>query len=185
MVDHKKDHLSAAFVVRVLNPDGSIARESFHESDSFVRNFLLLLKAAFSGSAVNVIDTSNASRSCLGFQCEVSSYGVTNSNIVVGSGSTPVSPADYKLETQITALEHVPLLLYPTVPAQVGSNIECTICRRSFNNHTQGQIDVREIGICVISSTYSILILRDVLGSAVPVLPNQTLQVDYKFRTAI
>ena len=155
------------------------------ESDSFLQNFLLLLKAAFTGIAVSIPDTANVSRSCLGFSALAASYGITNSNIVIGTGNTAVTPTDYKLQNQITAMEHVPLLVVqPTVPALNGSYIECMICSRSFNNRSGAEIDVNEIGICVIASTYSILILRDVVAM-IPVLDNQTIQVAYKFRTAV
>lgn len=185
MADHTKDHMTAILDLQVIDENGKVVKSLTQESDSFLANFLWLLRAGFVGSTVSVKDTTNTTRSCQGFSCEVSAYGVTNSNIIVGSGSAAVTPADYNLASQITTLEHVPLLLWPDAPSLSGSYIECKMCRRSFNNHTANTVTINEIGICVISSTYSILILRDILGSSISLLPNQTLQVGYTFRTAV
>jgi hypothetical protein len=186
MANHDKDHVTAILKVEVRNSDGTLVRTFEKESDSFLENFLLLLRAGMRGSAVSIRDTEDILRSCLGFSGVVSGYDVRTANIVVGSDNGPVSPADYKLGNQITELQYVPLLIdQPTVPVTNGSYIESKICDRTFNNNTLGTIDVNEVGICVIASTFSILILRDVLDSTVRVLPNQTMQVTYLFRTAI
>jgi len=186
MANHTKDHVSAILRIRVSDDQGGLVYQKEQESDSFLQNFLLLLQAGLRGTAVAVIDAGNVSRSCLGFSGLVTAYDVTNSNIVVGSGISPVTPADYKLANQIMTLQYVPpLVAQPTTAVINGGYIESKMCDRTFNNHTDAEIDVNEVGICVIASNFQILILRDVLGSVVSVLPNQTLQVTYLFRTAI
>lgn len=186
MANHEKDHVAAILRVEVRDSEGNLVKSLEKESDSFLKNFLLLLQAGMRGTAVSIQDTGNTARSCLGFSGVAASYDITNASIIVGSDATPVSPTDYKLGSQITTLQHVPLLTtQPTAPVTNGSYIESKMCERTFNNHTGAEIDVNEIGICVIASTFSILVLRDILGSTVPVLANQTMQVSYLFRTAI
>jgi hypothetical protein len=186
MINHDKDHVSALFDVKVIGEDGSVVQHVSGESDSFVQNFILLLQAAFRNSAVSMQDTSNTARSALGFSSYPTAYGVTNSHVVVGTGSTPVTPSDYKLESQNLTLEHVPVLLtQPTTPVINGGFIESTMFRRTFNNRTGASVVISEIGVYVLYSSYSIMILRDILGSPVTVLNNQTLQVEYTIRTAI
>jgi hypothetical protein len=186
MADHRKDHISAFYNLKVVDSAGNVVKTVEAESDSFVRNFLLLLQAGFQNAAVATTDVNGVSRACLGFNSLAAAVGVTNSNIVVGSGTTPVTPSDYKLESQITFLEHVQLLLtQPTAPVVNGSNIESRMFRRSFNNRTGAAVLVNEIGVYVISSTYSIMILRDVLGTSISVGNNQTLQIEYIVRTAV
>lgn len=186
MVDHRKDHISAFYVLKVIDSAGNVVKTVEAESDSFVRNFLLLLQAGFQNAAVSITDIAGTSRSCLGFSAPAATVGITNSSIVIGSGTTAVTPTDYKLASQITSLEHVQLLLtQPTAPVLNGSNIESRMFRRSFNNRTGATVDVNEIGVYVIASTYSIMILRDVLGTPVSVANNQTLQIEYIVRTAV
>jgi hypothetical protein len=186
MSSHEKDHVSAVLRVQVFDGEGVVIYQREQESDSFLKNFLLLLQAGIQGTAVAILDTGNVSRSCLGFSGLVTDYNVTNCSIIVGSGIAPVTPIDYNLQSQITSLQHVPLLIsQPTAPVTDGGYIVSKMCERTFNNQTSSEIDVNEIGICVISNGFSILILRDVLGAAVPVLPSQTMQVTYLFRTAI
>jgi hypothetical protein len=186
MANHDKDHVTAILRVEIRDSDGVVVNTFEKESDSFLKNFLLLLQAGMKGTAVSIQDTGNTTRSCLGFSGAAASYDLKDVNIVVGSDNTPVSPTDYKLGSQITELEYVPLLTaQPTAPAINDGYIESKMCERTFNNHTSGEIDVKEVGICVLSSSFSILILRDILATTVQVLPNQTMQVTYLFRTAI
>ncbi len=186
MADHDKDHVTAILRVEIRDSDGVVVKTFEKESDSFLKNFLLLLQAGMKGTAVSIQDTGNTTRSCLGFSGAAASYDLKDVNIVVGSDNTPVSPVDYKLGNQIMTLQYVPLLIaQPTPPVTNDSYIESKMCERSFNNHTDAEVEVKEIGICVIASTFSILILRDILATAVQVLPNQTMQVTYLFRTAI
>jgi len=186
MPDHTKDHVSALFELEVCDEDGTVVNSVSGMSDSFLTNFILLLQAAMGNAAVAITDTSGVSRSCLGFSCVAATYGITNSSIVVGTGTNTVLPGNYALQAQNLTMEYAPLMLtQPIAPSIVGSNIESMVCKRTFNNNTGATVNINELGICVISSTFSILILRDVLGVAVPVLDHQTLHVSYTFRTAI
>lgn len=185
-MSNDKDHVSALYEIQVCDAKGDVIYFEKGESKSFLKNFLLLLKAGMQNSVVSVIDLSGATRSCLGFSCLAGSYGIKNSNIIVGTGNSEVTPNDYALSNQIVAMRYAPLLItpQPTVPIVNGSNIESMMCKRTFYNNSGYTINVSELGIAVVSSTYSILILRDVIP-AVPVFNEQTLHIAYTFRTAI
>ena len=187
MSDHSKDHVSALFELEVCDENGKVVHSTSGVSDSFLTNFILLLQAAMGNAAVAITDTSGVSRSCLGFSCLAATYSITNCNVVVGTGVTAVAPADYALAIQNLTMDYAPLILTPQPSAPVinGTNIESVVCRRTFNNNTGATINISELGIIVKSSTFPILILRDLLGVAVAVGDHQTLHVTYTFRTAI
>lgn len=183
---HRQSQIDARFCLRVINEENNLVTEMYKKSDSFVRNFILLLQAAVNNTAVSVTDTSGTSRSCLGFNCTISTYGVTNSGIIVGTGTNPVSASDYNLQSQDLTLEYAPhLVSQPASPIINGGYIESNIIIRSFNNKTATPVNISELGIVVTSSTYKVLILRDLLETPVTVNPNQTLLASYFFRTAI
>lgn len=187
MVDHSKDHVSALYEIEVCDENGNVVESISGISDSFLQNFVLLLQAAMGNAAITVKDTAGVNRSCIGFSCLAATYGIKNCNIVVGTGVTAVTPTDYALAIQALTLEYAPLLLIPqpSTPVINGSNIESVVCRRTFNNNTGATINISELGIIVTSSTFPILILRDLLGAAIPVGDHQTLHITYTFRTAI
>lgn len=187
MSDHSKDHVSALFEIEVCDENGKIVNSVSGVSDSFLQNFILLLQAAMGNAAVTIKDTAGTNRSCLGFSCLAATYGITNCNVVVGTGVTAVAPADYALAIQNLTMDYAPLILTPQPSAPVinGSNIESVVCRRTFNNNTGATINISELGIIVTSSAFPILILRDLLGVAIAVADHQTLHVTYTFRTAI
>lgn len=113
---------------------------------------------------------------------------VTNTNnsnygIQVGSGTTPVVVADYKLDTQIVhgtgagQLSHADTLI--AAPSVVGSTSQFVISR-SLTNNSGGLVIIRELGLCCrtdSSPAFFTLLCRDLTGSDVDVLATQVAAV--------
>jgi len=117
-----------------------------------------------------------------------SSYG-----IVVGSGTTAPTNADYALGTQIVHGVGAGQLDYGahsrTTTAVVGANVDYVISR-TFYNGSGATITVKEIGIYCASrdldaTTQVFCIVRDVLAASQDVLNTQTLTVQYTLRTTV
>ena len=54
MSDHSKDHVSALFEIEVCDENGKIVNSVSGVSDSFLTNFILLLRAAMGNAAVAI-----------------------------------------------------------------------------------------------------------------------------------
>jgi hypothetical protein len=111
------------------------------------------------------------------------SYG-----IIVGSGSDPVSPTDYKLASKISHGTGPGQLDYEThsVVTSYSDTSSYVEISRAFVNKTSSDIIVREVGIVAYSySNYvgidtKYLIVRDVLPAPVKVKPLGSLTVRYR-----
>lgn len=183
------NQLGAAYTIVVRDMSGKTYRERVGESDSFVKNFLLLVEAGMRDTAMPVIDTGGVARSCKGFSCNVvgGTSMIPTRHIVVGSGTTPVSPDDNALVNQIpeTSLAYLPVIFDPVAPTIAGGYIESKIAQRSFVNLSTSPITISEIGIVVKSGSYNVLILRDVLAEPVVVPPGNSIDISYTFKTEV
>jgi hypothetical protein len=113
--------------------------------------------------------------------------GYADRGCVVGSGTTPVTIDDYKLDAQIYhgsgpgQLEHYACtIIYP--PSVVGSQCSFQV-KRIFHNASGGPVTVREIGVYgSISNYYDACIVRDVLGAGAPIPHGGAITVIYTVR---
>ncbi len=182
-------HIGADYEIVVQDGTGAVVSRCGGECGSFVKNFMLLLEAGMRNSAVTVVDTSGASKSCLGFTCSVSDFNNDSRHIIVGSGNAPVSADDYNLDDKISnsTLEHNLVNVTLEVPYIDDGYIKSRIARRSFINRSGAPVTITEMGIVVRSSSSNVLILRDVLPTQTPVVVpvGGGVDISYTFKTAI
>ena len=181
--------IGAEYEILVRDARGIIASHHTGESDSFVKNFTLLIEAGLRNVAVSVKDTTGATKSCLGFTCTVGAgdTGVDSRHIVVGSGTEPVGIDDYTLDEKIAkpTLLHNGLLIGPELPYIDSGYIKSRVAKRSFLNMSAEPATISEMGIVVLSSGANVLILRDVLPEAIVVPAGGGVDVAYTFKTVI
>lgn len=147
------------------------------------------------GTEVSVTDTSGIGRAFpASGGYNQGAYGsalgpVNNSNfgIVIGSGSSAVSPTDYSLAQQITHGSGANQMVHgtqTTETVQVVGQTSSVRATRTFTNNSGAIIIVREIGWIIsfydtgAAQRYA-LFLRDVLPSAVAVPDGSTFTVRY------
>jgi len=199
-----KPNIYLVYKITVKDKDGEVVYSKEKKSESFVANFLTLLHSTLIGQWVTVVDingnevtsgsiTASYSVGGVGYsKCATnpgrlllnapegdSSYG-----IVVGTGETPVSPNDYKLENQIPhGSADGQLYYYSSSVGNVSikeSQIRQTVSR-VFENKGSVDVVIKEIGLVAkIHNGSCILIVRDVLSEPVTV-PNSggVVIVDY------
>jgi hypothetical protein len=106
-----------------------------------------------------------------------------NMGVVVGSGSTAVTPTDSKLETQILHGETSGKLLFSSTElyAITFTNPNGSFkIQRYFTNKSSGNVTIEECGIYALGgSTYSFCICRDIVSPAVVVATTEILLVTY------
>lgn len=206
----KKKPSSVQLLLRavVKDPDGKIISDSGLEpAKSFVLQFLEFFLAFFSATGLDKKATAtDGSEDNIWYgttQCNVHffvdapatlEYG-TNWGIVVGTGDTPATNTDYKLETKLTEgvgagnINHGDSTV--GVAAVVGPNVDLTI-NRSFTNNTGSTITVKEVGMysrfkgggSPASGLYH-CIIRDVLVAPIDVPDKCSLTVYYTIRTTV
>ncbi len=182
-------NIGADYEIVVRDDTGAVVSQHGGECGSFVKNFVLLLEAGVRNSAVSVVDTSGASKSCLGFTCTASDFNNDSRHIIVGLGNAPVSADDYNLDEKISnsTLEYNLVNVTPRAPHIEAGYIKSRIATRSFINRTDTPITITEMGIVVRSSDSNVLILRDVLPTQTPVVVpvGGGVDISYTFKTAI
>ena len=185
-----KPNLSVEYEITVRDKNGKVIEHRREESKSLVKNFLLLLNAAFRISTSSVVDTGGTaqnagaryywSRWCNAAYGTVAGYGGWSAlagegddtfGIVVGTGNTPVTADDYNLESKIAHGTDAGQLSYGAVtlydPVVVDGNTVKQQIIRSFTNNSGTDITVNEIGLIVKTSgdNYLVMIIRDVINS--------------------
>jgi len=182
------------------------------ESKSFLKNFGIvlagMLKNTGAGDArkfVVVTNTAGASANVYvedSFGTDVRYFGVMgfyagdnddSYGILVGSGSTPVSPSDYALASKIPHGTGSGQLDYDThnVLSGYGDTSGYVEIYRSFVNKSGGDVVVREVGLVArsidgaVPSDVRYLIARDLLPSPITVKPLGSLTVKYRISLAI
>ena len=104
----------------------------------------------------------------------VSGCNVNNTNFVVGSGTTPVTGGDYRIEQEI-----VEGLACEAVTSQIDEQTRTVTFRKTLRNTSDGDITIREVGLTggvgvANSSVYQVLIYREVLGEPVTIAPGDS-----------
>jgi len=113
--------------------------------------------------------------------------------IVVGSGTTPPTSSDYKLETKIAHGVGAGQLDYGahslTVAAVVGSNVDLVISRTLYNG-SGATVTIKEIGVYeygdhpFLGGMKVAMLIRDVI-TPVEVEVGETVSVQYTLRTTV
>jgi len=170
----------------IKDRNGKIISEHEQKCNTFVKNFLLLLNAAFRYSYSTVVDTGGTARNAGAEYCyhvyAFSSYTVCGSGgwtpsagegddtfgIVVGTGNTPVTADDYNLASKIAHGTDAGQLSYGAVtlddPVIIDNTVKQQIMR-SFTNNSGADITVNEIGLIVKINyrNYLVMVIRDVI----------------------
>ena len=183
--------------------NGKILSKKSRKSRSFVIAYSQLLREFCLGRAyglgipvgLSIVDTGGTTRTsdttpiastvpAMLAPAALATYG-----IVVGTGTNAVTNNDYALQTQIAhgngagQLSHSNTTI--TSSQVVGINVDC-LFSRTFANNTAGTIIVNEAGCYVSARDTGVqryyCIVRDVQTQ--PILPGQSLTVQYTFRTA-
>lgn len=100
------------------------------------------------------------------------------SNIIVGSGTTPVTPSDFQLEQEITTG-----LSSPSITRSWNSTEGYLTYRKNMTNSSDTELVISEIGLTwgVIpasgASYYQVLVYREVLDTPLVVQPGETFTV--------
>jgi hypothetical protein len=177
-------------------------------SKSFLRNFGLvlagMLKNDGSGSTAKTVAVTDVTGASKNVVVEINHGPTTYTmktmsmmagdnddsyGIIVGSGSDPVSPTDYKLASKISHGTSTGQLDYETqtVVSSYSDTSSYVEISRSFINKTSSDIIVREVGIVAYSysnyvkiDTKYLIVRDDVLPAPVKVKPLGSLTVRYR-----
>ena len=198
--------LKAKILVKVKDENEKVVSEKIYPANSFLLNFMRMLYSVFTASSITAKDTNGNDISMhftevkkheyykieyreierdvykSGFQAwaikEDDSHGIQ-----IGTGTTSVSPDDYKLESQIPNGVGSGKMLYLSSEiknVQVVGNSAHLELRRTFLNYSGDKITVNEVGLAVkqFSPETNILVIRDVV-EATEVPNNYGLDVSY------
>jgi len=186
----RKPNIQLFCKIVVKDKDGKVVSDREIECDSVLSNFLALLRSALTNSFQTAVSVDGVVRT----QAHIGHfYSVWNNaytvvylplptlrvnapeasagyGIVVGTGTTPVSPTDYKLENQIPHGTGSGQLYYRAVSVGsvvVSGNVSKISMTRTLINYTSSDIVVRETG--VYAGPTPTMIIRDVLSEPVTV----------------
>lgn len=189
-----------------------ILSESVQPAHSFIRNFMLDIRAGFVGVGSRY-NLSGTTRGALyaeptdstynwcegGFALNYGSEEGGSAGIVVGSGDTPFSPFHNNLVMTIphgdvdnTLHRSAMSLIEPTIAAD-GQSISIEY-RRSFANNGSVDVTVKEVGLIgkpgydgyYLREYYDhILYMRDVLDAPICVIPGKQLDVVIRVKTEL
>lgn len=198
MKEKKKSH-GVQLLIRtvVKDTEGKVVSDTGQKpSKSFLQQFLKFFYGLFRGQdqtaaditgvARNIIENSGSSVIHFFIDAEVN---ISTHGIVVGTGDTAPTNADYKLETQLTEGVGAGQITHHAVTienaAVVGANVDLET-KRSFVNNTGSAITVKEAGIYTRwQANWSHCIIRDVLPGPVTVPDKCSLAVYYTLRTTV
>ena len=204
----EKVNLTVEYEIEVKDRNGKLLRSLRGNSKSLLKNFMLWLRQWFtiySGAsyAENWTATTTGGTtatfpynktSCQGVWGYLGgSTGNATVGIVVGSGDTAVTPDDYTLASKINHGTEAGQLLHEeqTVEAvQVSGNEVSFRVTRTFTNNSGGDVTGKELGMMLSITDQSgggkrLLLLRDVLESAITVQDGKALTVRYTFKVTV
>lgn len=214
--DSIEDLIKLELEIKVFDKNGKVIKKKRFKCKSFLLNFARFLHAVLAGTTDTVVDTSGISRSVTGVKDEgtinfdhylsefdvqffiaTGAEGDDSLGLVVGSGTTAVSPSDYALESQIPhgsadgQLYHYATTFVEPYSDAEGLHFEIY---RQFANHGSITVSISEAGIItyfrfymkdgklgtLINQTAYFLIIRDVF-SAIDIPPAGGAEIRYIF----
>lgn len=122
------------------------------------------------------------------FQTNAAVGGVT-SGIILGSGSTTPTPADFVIETLISNGSGAGQLNYQQQTGVQGVQVSGAntsfVFQRLFVNNSAGNVSVRELGLYTFTGGSSFLIYRDVLPATdvIPSLGSYRVSITFQITT--
>ena len=178
-IKEKGINLEVEYEIEVTDKDGNIVKQIKKKSESLVKNFLMLLNAAFKPGTSDVVDTGGTTRTtgakyCVtwnwwvqqagGYDRAFTLYGSDGGwtptapeaddtyGIIVGTSDQAVSASDYNLISKIAHGDSAGQLYhYATTMLEptVDGNTVRQRFERTFKNNSGGDITVKEIGLVV------------------------------------
>lgn len=188
----------------VKDANGKVTERRVQKSESFVRQFLELLMVQAAQISVHmalpVTDVAGNSAFIYAGGHTFNTNAAANDDsfgVQVGTGATPPTINDHRLESKISHGVGVGQLQHGGVtyglPASDPTTSHFTITR-DFSNASGSAVTVNEIGIVVkaldFSTDYSpvdryILTIRDVVAGGISVPNGETLTVNYRLQASI
>jgi len=190
----------AVIEFEVRDKDGKLIQKGKFPAKSWVGNIIRLLNAlwrtwatASSGSVyvystpAVLLDTTNTARELYLWATASGNYGGCapsgdmSAGILVGASDTPVSLAQYNLQSLIAHGTGAGQLLYGATSVE-SLTIDGTYyfrIVRTFTNNSGATITVREIGLFLKPLAQSFMFARDVLASPINVPNGSTLTLRY------
>jgi len=179
-----KPGIHAYIDIQLKDKNGKVLKKLRFKSKSWVKNMAILLSGALSNTSFTLVDQSGNNANVPNNTDVVSVFktnapaGEDRYGILVGSGTNPVSPNDYKLYNKIpnSILAHSDT----NVGQFTGNENGFTFAiNRTFTNNGTQDVTVSEVGLAILAASLWILIARDLLSSPITVQPGQVLQVTY------
>ena len=197
--------LRAEIIIERYDKKGQLLEKIKRKSRSFLKQFIQLIEVQTNQSSKTIQDITGTDRTVdvkdINLFCVPGGgYGYTdptkrnvqveNVGIVVGSGTTAVTPSDIKLETKIAhgtgsgQLVYLGCGLKPVVISGSDAYVDLV---RFFENQSGGNVTINEVGIYAIAATqqYGFCICRDVLSSSITVADGQLLKVRYRIKVTV
>jgi len=173
--------------VKVYDKDGRLIEHKNTPIKSWLKNAAALFNSFFNNASARATAVSGQSISIptssgIGSVFSVmAGSGNDSYGILIGSGSAAVTADDYKLASQIPNST----VSYSAVSLSNGLNkttggYQFSVSR-SFTNNSSSAVNVSEIGLAVYGSGSYVLLIRDVLNSAIALQPQNTMTVTYIF----
>ena len=181
------------YEVIARNKKGKIIVRLNGEARSWLKQWSQLVYGGMSGTAQTVTDTGGTGRT------QSITYDLLNiaamagddtRGVVVGTGTTPVTINDYRLQSQIAhgagagQLNHQATeVIYPPVTGA----LECSFqLKRIFVNQGGSTVSVNEIGIYgAITSAYEACLARDVLSGTVDIPDGGSITAIYTIKAVV
>lgn len=186
-----KSSIGLFYQITVTDKNGKVVSKTrLRRSKSFLLQFLQLLEVHMKQVGVTINDITNTP-SEIGVHSSTfriaAGIGIVNMGIIIGTGTTPPTNADYVVETIIghgSGAGQINYAAHSFVTTQeVGANVDFQHLR-SMQNLSGGTINVTEAVIYANATAKYLCIVRDVF-TAVPVADGQTITVTYTLRTTV
>jgi len=159
---------------------GNLVRQvPFRECHSLLKAFIQMLGSQFSQIAKTIKDTGGTNRSVPAHATNflATATNQTTYGMVIGTGETPVTMTDYKIETQLTTN-----ITHETVTFAVENPDSSTwrlAINRGFVNNTGAEVNIKEVALYVFHQTAWIFCLDRTLYS-VAVQTGETVTLTYR-----
>lgn len=174
-------------LAEIYDKDGNLKRRyPWKKINTLLSNFIAILASHLAQAAQNMTDVGGVARSCVAAirNFDANAAGaITTYGLVVGSGTTAVTMADYKLQTQVTSnVGH-------GINSFLVENPDAATCRvavtRVFTNSTGSTLNITEVGLYVIGTAnlWKICIDRALYSVSVP--NGENLSLTYRITVTL
>ena len=207
------NNIDVKLTVTIKDRNGKIIKQHKQHSHSFVSNFLALIAQAMlnpynnvtyyygykgaGGNIQNVGTSSSYMTTIENFMTMLDSANDSSYGIVVGTGTSPPTPNDYVLESEISNGTGAGQLVYgshtaspaggtsssPTLLTPSGNTTSFSVSR-TFQNQSGASITVSEVGIFIKQyaqggNIITVLITHDLLSSPITIPNGGVMAITY------